>query len=330
MSRRPFRLKLFDARKLLKSADGTKSMRFQELRTVVYIGQDLTDRIDLIRSTIGPEINYGTLTAYLFRRFGYPNSGWDDYKELACYHLATPSPDMYMRIVPNVGNSSGISIMFMVASESARAIESYEAKPCEEHSERMRIWLESVVGLPSWAEECLEMVRRDWGSIASIDSFYRSLTYLDLYEPLPEEGPGSVLIGREKQAPREWLEWAKQKEGEFDAFDPRPRAFVRSPSVEDWPDSDPLKAYALSVITALRDLNTAVRVRDRAINAFGRVADARVILKEPPVAGYPSGAIGNAAPVEFAQLHGLIMQMGKGDAKRGIAKAIKALEPGAK
>ena len=330
MRNRPFRLKLFDARKLLKSANGAESMRFQDLETVVYTGPDRADRFDLIGSTIGPEINYGTLTAYLLRRFGYPNSGWDDYKELACYQLSTPVPDMYMRVVPYVGDSSGISIMFMIASESARVIDDYEAKPREAHSNRMRVWLESVIGLPGRTDDCLEMVRRDWGSIASVDSFHASLTYLDMYDPEPVTGSGSGMDRKSRrQAPGEWLEWAEQKVAEFEAFDPRPKAFLRSRTVEDWPDEDPLKAYALAAIAALRDLNTAVRVRDSAINAFGRVDDARVILKEPAVAGYPSGAIGNAAPVEFAELHGLIMRLGNGDAKRGIAKALKALQHGA-
>jgi len=42
--------------------------------------------------------------------------------------------------------------------------------------------------------------------------------------------------------------------------------------------------------------------------------------------GYPSGMLGNAAPKEFAALHGLILKLGKGNAARGIKKATALLD----
>ena len=73
------------------------------------------------------------------------------------------------------------------------------------------------------------------------------------------------------------------------------------------------------------EVSSASSLRDSAINAFGRADGARTILKEPPVAGRPCGAIGNVAPAEYTRLHQLIMTTGKGDAKRGITKILKAL-----
>jgi len=48
------------------------------------------------------EISFGTLFAYCFRRFGFPNSGGDGYKDVACYTLVTPMPGLFLcvRIIP--------------------------------------------------------------------------------------------------------------------------------------------------------------------------------------------------------------------------------------
>lgn len=92
----------------------------------------------------------------------------------------------------------------------------------------------------------------------------------------------------------------------------------------EWDANDPLKPFAELAIVALEDLLTPVGVRDQAINAFGRVETTAPI---PPSlsAGYPSGALGNSAPQEFAELHGLILKLGKGNAKLGIKKAMEAI-----
>jgi len=45
-------------------------------------------------------IRGGQLFAYLFRRFGYPNEGWDDRKELASYLLNTPMNDVFLSVIP--------------------------------------------------------------------------------------------------------------------------------------------------------------------------------------------------------------------------------------
>ncbi len=317
MSRKPFRLKLLDRRKILK---GSISKSFYDLNTVIHTGPEGDDRFDLIERSIGLEIDYGALMAYLFRRFGYPNSGWDDYKELACYQLSTPVPDMYMRVTPFVGNTAGISFMFMVAGEGWQAIQDYERKPGKDYAFRMHAWIESTFGTPAWSDACLQAVRRDWG--AGIETWQEAFPYLEFYE----RASGSAAVGREDEGiPVEWIVWASEGRTAYQAIEARPGPMYRPGDIANWPEADPLKRYALAVGPALVDLKTAVRVRDSAINAFGRADDARTILKEPPVAGYPCGAIGNAAPEEFAQLHQLIMTMGKGDSKRGINKILKAL-----
>jgi len=68
-------------------------------RAPVQIG-DSCKFMGLIDETLGPVMNGGAAFAYLFRRFGYPWSGWDDYKDLVNYRLTTPRPDMVLYLRP--------------------------------------------------------------------------------------------------------------------------------------------------------------------------------------------------------------------------------------
>lgn len=45
-------------------------------------------------------MEYGPLFAYLFRRFGPPEEGSDPHKEIACWYLTTPDPDVILWVSP--------------------------------------------------------------------------------------------------------------------------------------------------------------------------------------------------------------------------------------
>lgn len=96
-------------------------------------------------------------------------------------------------------------------------------------------------------------------------------------------------------------------------------------NLQAWNDDDPLKPLAHAALAALRDLHTPVAVRDLRINAFGLVEGGRSSVPVAKAAGFPSGALGNAAPDEFAALHNLVLRLGKGDAKRGIRAVVAAM-----
>src|SRR5208337_4881861 len=102
-------------------------------KKVTYVGLEMpcfADPMDVstystplaIFLACGKEMDYGTLFSYLFRRFGYPNQGWDDYKQLAKYILTTPLPDMVLMIVPYCGNDTSLQFSFMVTAETSRKI----------------------------------------------------------------------------------------------------------------------------------------------------------------------------------------------------------------
>jgi len=47
-----------------------------------------------------PDGDYASLFVYMFRRFGIPESGSDDYKEIACWYLTTPDPAVGLMVSP--------------------------------------------------------------------------------------------------------------------------------------------------------------------------------------------------------------------------------------
>ena len=48
------------------------------------------------------KMGYGPLFVYLFRRFGPSEWGSDDYKQIACWMLTTPNPDVVLMVSPCV------------------------------------------------------------------------------------------------------------------------------------------------------------------------------------------------------------------------------------
>ena len=47
-----------------------------------------------------PDGDYASLFVYMFRRFGMPENGSDDYKEIACWYLTTPDPAVGLMVSP--------------------------------------------------------------------------------------------------------------------------------------------------------------------------------------------------------------------------------------
>ncbi len=58
----------------------------------------------------------GTLTAYMIRRFGWPNEGSDDHKELCAWTLTTPMEGLFLSVSPSLSGStaSGSNLHFAV------------------------------------------------------------------------------------------------------------------------------------------------------------------------------------------------------------------------
>jgi len=277
----------------------------------------------VISSVCGDEVDYGALLAYCFRRFGYPERGWDDYKELVTYYLTTPHSDMVLNITPYVGNTSSITFEFLVKRQACVEIESYARRDRLAWEQRQFNWAEKQ-GLPDWMPEWMDIYndeyRAAFPNIPHADNWRQVINFTF---PIGDEGSRPYELTSRVSKFREKLH------KDYSEIEPWPDYYMRPACVQELNDDDPLKPFAQAAIIALEDLSTSVGVRDQAINAFGSVDSSRVGVKVSPSAGYPSGSLGNAAAKEFADLHGLILKLGNGDAKRGIKKALLAITPNA-
>lgn len=296
---------------VMKLASVKKGVRYESLQFghVIDCEPEACGLADpVIAPIVGDKVEYGPLFAYLFRRFGYPNCGWDNYKELARYLLTTPRPDLLLEVVPYAGGTSCIAFRFLVPPETNCAINTYDKRAVNAWRERAGLWRERQ-GLPDWMPEWVQQVNAFWMDVGATD-WQLALNYA---------GPAGDLLEQ-----RAWKFRQELYEG-YKAIEPKPPRIRRGADWSQWSDEDPLKPLAEAAQTALRDLNRPVRVRDLTINAYGLAESGRA-LREPAVAGYPSGALGNADPSGFAELHALVMTLGGGNAKRGIRKAMAALK----
>jgi len=275
---------------------------------------DLSIYDPVVFPVMGESMDYGALFSYLFRRFGYPNLSWDSYKDLVRYILKTPHPDMLLEVVPHVTGSTSLMFFFHVPEDVHAAIEAYDNKDFLAWESRAFSWQERH-GLPDWMPlwlKCLnESVLPAWGvADPAVTDWRASLQYA---MTLGEPGNSHFEISQLAEIFRISLY------ENYESVEPKPPCVPRGEDWSEWDDSDPLKPFAKAAQTALKSLHTPVRVRDSSINAFGAKEYTRRPLKEAPVSGYPSGALGNTAPREFAELHGLVLELGDGDAKKGIA-----------
>lgn len=263
----------------------------------------------------GDVLEYGNLAAYCFRRFGYPEYGWDGHKQLTRYLLTTPHPDLVLQVEPYVGNRSDIALTFLMTNEAVDRIDAFARQEPVAWVERAYEWAEAQ-GLPDWMPTWLETYNTDYRN--DLDAIPEAKSWREaIYYAFTIGKEGHSLFEASKRA----ADFRQSMFAAYGQIEAQPPFYKReNPAPAQWDDTDPLKPFALAAQAVLADLHTAVSVRDLAINAYGTVSPARNPLKPSKSAGYPSGALGNTAAPEFAKLHTLILQLGKGDAKRGIKK----------
>ena len=275
-----------------------------------YTGPDFADRQEMMPVLFGRrDLPYGAATAYLFRRFGYPERGWDPYKELISWTLTTPDPEIRLRITPYVGDDLSIAIRPLLSVERKRALDLWEGAPRAAWEHRFESHL---AGMP----------RRSWFSEVEGISARFGLPDRPLMRGL------LILSERRGELPPE-IDAARTEarliRSGFEATDPFPGLRLRPDRPEAFEPYDPLRTIASALTATARDLMRGVRVRDQAISLFGPTEGAEI--SEHPVSGFPSGALGNASPRGMADLHTRILQLGDGDSELGISRALDRLGP---
>lgn len=271
----------------------------------------------VVSEACGEEMDYGKLHSYLFRRFGYPNSGWDGYKELTKYVLSTPLKDLFLCITPNVGCNAEQHFSFVAPYDVRLETDAYARRFMTEWQNRAFAWRE-LQGLPEWMPQWMEFCRAElreaFPHAQACQTWQETVGWMQL--PFGEEGSEVQTLCKNARL------FHNSLYAEYEQVEPQPEYVERCPNWREWDDADPLRKYAEAAYVALTELKHPVRVRDSAIDAFGEVAEHRSPLKEPLVAGYPSGALANAAPTEFAQLQRLVLKLGNGNSRRGISKIL--------
>lgn len=314
MAKRKFRTKQADL-----SGKAWTGFRFGQFIEDDPASEDLFSD-PIIEQKCGPEIDYGKLFAYCFRRFGYPNRGWDDYKELVSYYLTTPCPDLVLKIAPYVGDTASLSLGFLAAGELPFQVNDYARRDRVAWEKRSLDWAETQ-GLPEWMPRWIDTYNTEFRpSEAPPVSDWREACGFQF--AMGKEGtPIHAMTGRV-------AEFRSKLHLDYSQIEAWPAYYERPCDLSSGNDDDPLKSLAFAALEALEDLKTPVGVRDQAINAFGLVeVDTCPIATAKPAAsaGYPSGQMGNFAAKEFAELHSLVLELGGGDAKRGIKKALATL-----
>ena len=289
-----------------------------------YFGLDLyyskkkdngySEYVDYVDEFLGlSEMPYGPLHAYLFRRFGYPNTGWDDYKQLAKYILSTPMPDMIMSVIPCLSGSPGRQVSFMVPYEKMLEVNHWPHRAENAWHDSLVEWVQSSQPTPDWMPSFIDKVGKDGWEPTFANAFKVCVFYHD-----SDQGTNE---GKAYHWHKEMTERYSAEKG------PCPPCKKRHPDWTAWDDGDPLKPYMAAAREAAMDLLTPVSVRDQAINALGIVEGPRAIkaIEPAPSAGYPSGKLGNTDPEGFADLCGLVIRLGGGNNKKGIKKAAAIL-----
>jgi|GEM_PF-3913369 len=315
--------KTVNYRMRLKDID--RGVRYGGLMFESYIEDDDSSALSnpIFRDAIGDHIEYGSLFAYLFRRFGYPNTGWDDYKELAQYHLSTPCKDMTLQVTPFAGNDSVITFTFLVPLETLRKFDAYSGRKHAAWKERFFCWHEKNITMPKWMKGFIkELMESSHGK-------GDETTWRDVYDFIPRLKFMKIETEQDEIDKQTVTAWYSSINEVYKDVEEEPlfhEMFTKN--WRDLSDDNPLKPYAFGAYETLIQLKKPVSIRDAQINAMGaldRNASTRS-LKHAVVAGYPLGALGNNDPKGFAELHNRLLKLGGGNAKQGIKKMISILD----
>lgn len=312
----------------LAEAEDFPASVLRSIETRIETGPNYNDAFDLVEEGIGPIIPQGSLFAYLFRRFGFPNRSSDSYKELAAYLLTTSHPKMLMGITPYAGGDTHLSFSFLLEDKTVDMLREWPLRARRAHEAAFPDWLEKSGLIPDWMDDA----RRE-----AVKQGYCAPTQLkaDLTQVLKMLHFLGWKAEREGQSdPR--VEWHRRVRERYESEHPLPPVVTRSEDWQDWADDDPMKPYACAIIETLTELTRPVWIRDVPIDPWGRMSDDAAAERiealggDPeeddttPVAasaGYSAGWLANHDPEGHAGLMNLVHHLGGGDTKAGFAKA---------
>lgn len=246
--------------------------------------------------------NYATLLAYMWRRFGPPEYGWDDHKELVCYYLTTP--------VAGIGFGLSCSPSFPPCGVSYAISPEWEERAREYRDGEADKWLRGFGNhclcddtMLLWEVQCFAKGHRFSGE------FMRGQS-----RPYQEQAVRLVREYDERAGRCPSRRWVK----EFEGGDYHDRDVV---PVEQLPDS-PHRTILSAIEDGLRDLLRPVNIRDSFINACGPVSDDQV---SRPVS--PSKRAGYGCSPELMDAGDAWWDLSEVIKTMGVKKALAKLQP---
>lgn len=97
---------------------------------------------DIATEVFGPELHYGALFAYLYRRFGPPNSNGDDHKEICSYNVTTPMKDVFLHIKIGAQTDTRLQFGYLLSQKIDNAIIKMKHAPATKWRTAYFAWLQ--------------------------------------------------------------------------------------------------------------------------------------------------------------------------------------------
>lgn len=298
-----------------------------QLRGMELLSCSSDGYLDHAKEMLGFEPDYGHLTAYMIRRFGYPNRPGDPDKDLTgSWRLATGKEDLILTVRPTPSGNDMASLNFVasVPMEAIRSFRTWLNQPRDAWRARIFEAVEAE-GLPHWMPAAVSMLK---GA-----PFVRGDDWRDVVRALPmfqARGRVTEEPGDRRELARMAEEWAGIVARHAEVI-PDPGFRERIGTWQAWDDSDPQKPYMEALQAAFDDLKRPVFVRDVAIGLGGVVRDEDVVPKlvaeDSQTSVYPVGCLVHNDAEAFGELLSRIHKLGAGDMGDGVRAALRVLEP---
>lgn len=227
-----------------------------------------------IARAILPGLRGADLFSYMFRRFGPPTVGSDDFKQLAQYYITTPIEGLFLGVSPYMGLSEACNFRYCVDREIASRISSLERGPFIEWRNAAGRW---------YHENHLELIPQV------------------LHETIVDSEGSPLGL---------WYDfsyWDGVVADDGTRFELQPvwdAAFASYPDPKPEPFDCQLKKDCLEALTvAMKDLLRPTYVRDVYFNALGHIGDQDIVTAEVQygVTADYSTAAGYGVPMEFVK-----------------------------
>jgi len=232
------------------------------------------------------DINYGEAFAYLFRRFGYPEYGWDDYKQLVRYHITTPMDGVILTVAP--GTSTKTSFGYMLRNN-------IEKKCLFEQFRPLYYWKKKF---KQWAAEQYRVI--------PFDMFYVGTTNREINAAASAwMGVNHHVNGKPtKEEVESFYEYKRMQCDKLRAEYSRIEGHYRRLDLWKWrslPKEYISRQTMEAICVAIENLLIPVNIRDWYINIKGRVKDADMNLIPDPE--FPDEAIPDTVP--YSEMAGM-------------------------